>query len=57
VVRNALLEAAGTIKWNGLDEKEQALPRGIYIVFAEIFDLEGNRKVFKRAAIIAGRSG
>jgi hypothetical protein len=57
VVRNALLEAGGTIKWNGLDEKEKALPHGIYIVFAEIFDLEGNRKVFKRAAIIAGRSG
>ena len=51
--QNALCGAKGNFRWNGLGEKEQALPIGIYIVFTEVFDLEGKSAQFKNTIVLA----
>ena len=53
LVRNALLNAAGKFLWDGLDENSQALPAGIYIVWIELFDLQGKTRSVKRTVVLA----
>jgi hypothetical protein len=51
--QNALCGTKGIYRWDGLGEKEQALPMGIYIVFTEIFDLAGKTEQFKNTIVLA----
>jgi hypothetical protein len=51
--QNALCGTKGNFRWDGLGEKEQALPIGIYIVFTEVFDLEGKSAQFKNTIVLA----
>ncbi|MDB5206150.1 MAG: hypothetical protein JWR72_1225 [Flavisolibacter sp.] len=53
LVRNALLGLNGKWNWDGLGEKNQKIPIGTYIVFTEIFNLEGKRKSFKNTVVLA----
>ena len=53
--RNALSGAKGYYRWDGLGEKMQKLPVGIYIVYTEIFNLQGKTKKFKNTIVVAGR--
>ena len=39
--------------WNGLDENGRIVPAGIYIVFIEMFDIQGDIKRFKKAVVVA----
>lgn len=39
--------------WSGLDDNDNILPAGIYIVFVELFDNQGVIKRYKKAAVIA----
>lgn len=39
--------------WNGLDDNNKVCPPGIYIVYVEVFDTQGDIKRFKKAAVIA----
>ena len=39
--------------WNGLDENGKIVPSGIYVVFTEVFDTQGNIKRFKKAVVVA----
>ena len=39
--------------WNGLDESGKKVPSGIYVVFTEVFDTQGNIKRFKKAVVVA----
>jgi hypothetical protein len=48
VVQNELLAAHGTFSWDGLMDDLSKAPAGIYIVYFEIFDLDGNSKQFKK---------
>jgi hypothetical protein len=54
--RNALCGTTGNFKWDGLGEKNQKLPVGIYIVFAEIFNTAGKKKQFKSTTVLARRN-
>ena len=40
--RNALCGQTGSFRWDGLDDKFAKLPLGPYVIFTEIFNLEGN---------------
>ncbi len=51
--RNALCGIKGNYRWDGLGEKNQGLPVGIYIIYTEVFNLEGKRKQFKNAIVVA----
>jgi hypothetical protein len=52
LVRNELLSLSGTWKWDGLGDKQNKLPVGTYIVFMEIFNTEGKRKIFKNTVVL-----
>lgn len=53
--RNALCGIQGNFRWDGLGERYQSLPVGIYVVFTEIFNLEGKKKQFKNVIVVAGK--
>jgi hypothetical protein len=54
--RNALCGIKGNYRWDGLGEKNQKLSVGIYIIYTEIFNLEGKKKQFKNTTVLARRN-
>jgi hypothetical protein len=55
LANNQLLGVNETITWDGLDEKSQKAYVGIYVVFIELFDLEGNVKQYKETVVVAAK--
>ena len=51
--RSALCGIKGFYKWDGLNDKYQSLPQGIYIVYTEVFNLQGKIKKYKRTVVLA----
>lgn len=54
--RNALCGTKGSFTWDGLGQNYQQLATGIYIVFAEVFNLKGTTKQFKLPVVLARRN-
>ena len=55
LVRNGTLSQQGSWKWDGLGENGLSLPVGNYIIFTEIFNLQGTTKKFKNVVVLAKR--
>jgi hypothetical protein len=55
LVRNSLLGLSGSWNWDGLGEKNNKLPIGTYVIYTEIFNLQGKRKSFKNTLVLARR--
>jgi hypothetical protein len=53
LVKNGTLGTSGLWNWDGVDENEKKLPIGIYIVYTEIFNLQGKTQHFKNAVVLA----
>ena len=53
--RNALNGLNGFYRWDGLGEKNMKLPVGIYIIFVEVFNLQGKAKQFRKTIVLARR--
>lgn len=53
---NALCGIKGNFRWDGLGEKFQKLPVGIYIVYTEVFNLRGQKRQFKNTIVLARRN-
>ena len=53
--KNELLGTSGTFSWDGINENNEKANIGIYIIFFEVFDTEGNVKSFKNVAVLAGQ--
>ncbi|HEY5970255.1 MAG TPA: lamin tail domain-containing protein [Chitinophagaceae bacterium] len=53
LVKNATLSLQGYWVWDGLDDKKLKLPVGSYIVFTEIFNLNGKKEIFKNVVVLA----
>ncbi len=53
LANNQLLGINGLISWDGIDDHNQKAPVGIYVVYIELFDLDGNVKKFKKKVVIA----
>jgi hypothetical protein len=53
LVKNDLLGLKGNWAWDGLGEQRNKLPVGTYIIFTEIFNLEGKKKSFKNTIVLA----
>lgn len=51
--RNALSGIKGYYRWDGLDDKNNKLPIGIYIIYTEVFNLQGKTKKFKHTIVLA----
>lgn len=53
LVRNATLSSTGIFRWDGLNDQQQRLPTGTYIILTEIFNLQGKTKRFKNVVTLA----
>jgi hypothetical protein len=53
LVKNGMLGLKGSWNWDGLDEKKQRLPMGSYIIFTELFNLQGKKLQFKKVIVLA----
>ena len=53
LVKNDLLALKGSWNWDGLGETKNKLAIGPYIVFTEIFNLQGKKKSFKKTIVLA----
>lgn len=51
--RNALSGLKGFYRWDGLGEKNQRLNSGIYIIYTEVFNLQGKTKKYKNVIVVA----
>jgi hypothetical protein len=52
LLKNELLGTSGQFKWDGLDDQHKKLPPGIYILFTQVFNLEGRSKRFKHIIVL-----
>jgi Lamin Tail Domain len=52
---NALLGIEGKFTWDGLNEKQQILSPGIYVVHTALFRVDGKKVNFKNMIVVAGR--
>jgi len=53
LVRNGTLSTGGYWNWDGLDDKGLKLPMGTYVIFTEIFNLQGKKNKFKNVVVLA----
>jgi hypothetical protein len=53
LVKNGMLGLKGSWNWDGLDEKKQRLSMGPYIIFTELFNLQGKKLQFKNVVVLA----
>ncbi|SKB62408.1 lamin tail domain-containing protein [Daejeonella lutea] len=53
LVKNLTLNTTGLLVWDGLDELTNPAIAGIYILYAEIFDTNGNVKKFRKSFALA----
>lgn len=54
--RNTLNGSTGYYRWDGLGEKNQQLPVGIYIIYTEVFNLDGKSKKFRNVIVLARKT-
>jgi len=55
LAKNATLALSGSFRWDGLNDKFIKVPVGTYVVYTEIFNLNGKKKAFKNTVIVAAR--
>lgn len=54
--RNALCGIQGSFRWDGLGEKFQKLPVGVYIIYTEVFHVDGKKRQFKNTIVLARKN-
>lgn len=53
--RNLLCGLGGSIRWDGLDQNQQRLPTGPYLVFTEVFHLSGKVKRYTIRVVLVNK--
>ena len=53
LIQNQLLLVKGAFSWDGINDHNEKAGIGIYVIYIEAFDLEGNVKSFKRTVVLA----
>lgn len=54
IANNELLSTEGAFVWDGITSENEKAGMGIYIVFVEVFDLNGKVEKFKKTAVLGG---
>ncbi|MEX2379611.1 MAG: hypothetical protein WD530_02640, partial [Vicingaceae bacterium] len=57
LVNNELLGLQGTFKWDGITEENSKARIGVYVIYFEVFNPNGDQKVYKKSAVLAGFLG
>jgi len=52
---NHLLNREGVITWDGLNDYGKKPPSGIYLIYFEVFSLDGQVNRYKRTCVLAGK--
>jgi len=52
IANNELLGTEGTLIWNGKRNAGQTLASGIYLIYMEVYDMNGVVKTFKKPAVV-----
>jgi hypothetical protein len=55
LVNNELCGTSGAFSWDGITDNRLKASIGRYIVFVEIFDMNGNVKRYKKATVLGGK--
>lgn len=55
LVKNELLGTSGFFTWDGVNDKHEKSSIGIYIVFVEVYKLDGTVKSFKKTCVLASK--
>ncbi|MEL7123691.1 MAG: lamin tail domain-containing protein, partial [Bacteroidota bacterium] len=55
LVNNRLLASEDLLKWDGRNNEETMARLGAYVLWIELFDLEGNKQIMKETIVVAGR--
>lgn len=53
LVKNVLIADENTFTWDGTNDRRQKADMGVYIIYAELIDLGGKVKHYKRTAVLA----
>jgi hypothetical protein len=53
LIQSATLGSQGDFRWDGLDDKNNKLSTGIYVLKTELFNLSGATREFKNAIVLA----
>lgn len=55
LMRSELLGSSGTISWDGINENNDRATIGIYIIYFEVFDLNGKVLKYKKTCVLAAK--
>ncbi|MFH0894074.1 MAG: lamin tail domain-containing protein [Bacteroidota bacterium] len=55
LINNEMLATSGTFSWDGITDRKEKAPIGIYVLYIEVFDIKGNVKHFKKSCVVAGK--
>lgn len=55
LAQNELLEKEGQLSWDGINDEKQVAKMGIYLIYMEIFNLQGKVEKLKKVAVLAGK--
>lgn len=55
LVKSELTATQGSFTWDGITQEREKAPIGIYIVYVEVFNLEGVVKRYKKSAVLGGK--
>ena len=55
LTQNATLGQKGIFRWDGLNDKKTKVPVGSYVVYTEIFNLEGKKRSFKNVVVVGAK--
>ncbi|MCD4746506.1 MAG: hypothetical protein K8R58_09415, partial [Bacteroidales bacterium] len=52
LIRNELLGTKGGFSWDGINQNNEKANIGIYIIYFEVFDLNGKVKHYKKTCVV-----
>ncbi|MFI5222320.1 MAG: lamin tail domain-containing protein, partial [Bacteroidia bacterium] len=55
LLQNEILGTSGTSTWNGMTDKNEKAPFGIYLVYFEVFNLKGEVKNYRSTLVVGGK--
>lgn len=53
--KNSISGLKGFYRWDGLDDKNQKLPQGVYVIYFESFNENGRKVIHKKTVVLARR--